>query len=105
MRGQLKRLAEATELVNVTIQVLPLTGDHVIGTGAFIYWKFPEVHDIPLHDIVNVEHLTGSWYIEEEEDTYQYLKTFKSLVETSLGPQDSLQLINRIAQETWSSEL
>lgn len=103
MRGQLNRLAEATELPNVTIQVLPLTGDHVIGTGAFIYWKFPEVHDIPLHDIVNVEHLTGSWYIEEEEDTYQYLKTFKSLVETSLGPQDSLELISRIARETWSS--
>jgi transcriptional regulator with XRE-family HTH domain len=103
MRGQLKRLSEVAELANVTIQILPLNGDHVIGTGAFIYWKFAQVHDIPLHDIVNVEHLTGSWYIEEEEDTYQYLKTFEALIETSLAPPDSLHLISRIAHEIWSS--
>jgi transcriptional regulator with XRE-family HTH domain len=103
MRGQLERLAEVAELANVTIQILPLSGDHLIGTGAFIYMKFAQVHDIPLHDIVTVEHLAGSWYIEEEQDTYQYLKTFEALIETSLVPQDSQNLISRIAQETWSS--
>jgi transcriptional regulator with XRE-family HTH domain len=100
MRAQLNRLADAFELPNVTIRVLPLKGDHLIGTGAFTYMKFAQVHAIPLHDIVAVEHLAGSSLIEEEGDTYQYLTAFESLIETSLAPRESLQLIRRITTET-----
>ena len=102
MRSQLDRLAAASELPNVTVRISPLCGDHLIGTGAFIYMKFPQVHDIPLNDLVMVEHLAGSHYIEEEDEAYQYQRTFEALEERSLSPRDSLNLIVKVAHETWS---
>jgi transcriptional regulator with XRE-family HTH domain len=103
MRGQLDRLAEASELPNVTVRISPLCGDHLVGTGAFIYMKFPQVHDIPLNDLVMVEHLAGSHYIEEEDDAYEYQRTFEALEDRSLAPGDSLDLIVKVARESWSS--
>jgi hypothetical protein len=102
MRGQLDRLAEASELPNVAVRISPLCGDHLVGTGGFIYMKFPQVHDVPLNDLVMVEHLAGSHYIEEEDDAYEYQRTFEALEERSLSPRDSLNLIVKVAQETWS---
>ena len=76
MYTQLRRVAEASEMPNVDVWVLPLSGEHPIGTGAFTYMQFPQVHDVPLRDIVNVENLTGSSYLEDEEETYRYRVTF-----------------------------
>lgn len=102
MHAQLNRLADVFDLPNVTIRILPLKGNHLIGTGAFVYMKFAQVHAIPLHDIVAVEHLTGTSLIEDEGDAYQYFKAFESLIEICLTPKESLQLIRKIAKETWA---
>jgi transcriptional regulator with XRE-family HTH domain len=101
MHGQLSRLVEITELPNVEIRVLTLDGDHPIGTGAFYYLQFPQVHEVPMYDIVNIEHLMGNHYLEDEEDTYKFLVTFQQLVASALDPASSRDLIARTADEVW----
>ena len=54
-------------------------------TGAFSYMQFPQVHDVPLHDIVSVEHLDGNYDLEDEEQTYRYRVAFEYLEEPGLG--------------------
>jgi Domain of unknown function (DUF5753) len=102
MRQQLVRLAEASELPNVEVRVHPLDGDiPPLTTGAFSYMQFLQVHDVPLQDIVSVEHLEGSYYLEDEEQTYRYRTAFEYLVRHSLDPVRSRSLITSIAQEAW----
>jgi transcriptional regulator with XRE-family HTH domain len=102
MHRQLTYLLETTELPNVEIRVLRLNGDHPIGTGAFYYLQFAQVHEIPMPDIVTVEHLMGNYYLEDEEDTYKFLVTFQQLVAKALDPAASHDLIARTANEFWS---
>jgi transcriptional regulator with XRE-family HTH domain len=102
MHEQLGRLTEAAELPNVTVQVLPLAGGQSITTGAFIYMKFAQVHDVPLHDIVIVENLAGSDYVEEDDDTFSYHRAFKTLSQRSLTAADSASAIRKMAREIWS---
>ena len=87
MRQQLTRLAESSEMPNVEVRIYPLSGDHpLLATGAFSYMQFPEAHDVPLHDIVSVEHLEGSYDLEDEEQTYKYRAAFEYLLGQSLDP-------------------
>ncbi len=102
MRRQLERLAEASELPNVDLRVLELGGNHPIGTGAFYYLEFPQVHEVPMNDIVTVDHLLGSYHLEDEKDTRRFRVTFESLMAESLSPADSRELITRTAQLAWS---
>jgi transcriptional regulator with XRE-family HTH domain len=102
MRRQLLRVAEVSEMPNVDVRVLPLNGEHPIGTGAFSYMQFPQVHDVPLRDIVSVEHLTGSYYLEDEEQTFRYRVTFEALLEKSLDPTQSRDLLRRTAHDMWA---
>ena len=93
MRDQLAHITEGARRPNVTVQVMPLDSDQLITTGAFTYMQFPQVHDVPLHDIVMAEHLTGSDYVEAEEDTYRYQTAFTALRSRALSPAKSLQMI------------
>ena len=103
MRHQLERLAEASDLPNVEVRVYPIDGDHPpLTTGAFSYMQFPQVHDVPLHDIVSVEHLEGSYLLEDEEQTYKYRVAFKYLLERSLDPDQSRSRISTITREVWA---
>lgn len=103
MRQQLTRLAESSELPNVAVRIYPLSGDHPpLATGAFSYMQFPEKHDVPLHDIVSVEHLEGSYDLEDEEQTYKYRAAFEYLMRQSLDPSQSRSLIMMTAQEEWA---
>lgn len=99
MREQMERMVEAAELPNVEIRVHPLASDTPpLTAGAFSYMQFPQVHDVPLHDIVSVEHLDGSYYLEEEEQTFRYRVAFEYLIRQSLGPDESRILIASTAQ-------
>lgn len=103
MRQQLEHLAEASELPNVEVRVYPLNGEHPpLATGAFSYMQFPQVHDVPLHDIVSVEHLEGTYELEEEEQTYMYRVAFEYLSERALDPEQSRALIVATAAEAWA---
>ncbi len=103
MREQLERLAEASELPNVEVRVYRLDAeDPPLATGAFSYMQFPHVHDIPFHDIVSVEHLEGSYYLEDEEQTFRYRVAFEYLVRRSLDPAQSRSVISATTREAWS---
>jgi transcriptional regulator with XRE-family HTH domain len=103
MREQLERLAEASELPNVQVRIYRLDGDDApLSAGAFSYMQFPYVHDVPLHDIVSVEHLEGSDYLEGEDQTYQYRVAFEYVLRRALDPAESLSIISTAIREAWS---
>jgi hypothetical protein len=103
MRQQLEHLVEASVLPHVGVRVYPLNGDHPsLATGAFSYMQFPQVHDVPLHDIVSVEHLEGTCDLEDEETTYMYRVAFEYLRERAFGPGASRSLIAATAAEAWA---
>ena len=101
MHGQLLRVTELSEMPNVDIRMLPLGGEHPTTPAAFSYMQFPQVHDVPLRDIVSIEHLTGSYELEDEEQTFRYRVTFEGLLEKSLDPSESRDLIIQTADELW----
>ena len=101
MREQLLRLEELAALPNVTLQVLPLAGRHPIGTGAFSYLHFDPVHDVPLGDMVEVEHLTGAYYLEGDEPVFRYRVTFESLTATAADKEQSRAMISDAARAFW----
>lgn len=101
MRDQLAHLAEVSELPNVELRILRLGGNQVIGTGSFVYFKFPRIHGVPLPDSVAVEYLQGTTFLESEQDVNTYRVIFNVLRETSLGPQASREMLARVADETW----
>ena len=102
MHAQLLHLVVQSGLPNVRIHVLPLRTDHALTTGAFSYMQFPQVHEVPLHDIVSVEHLTGSYYLEDDEETFRYRVAFDWLVEHSLPIEESRSVVAATAAERWA---
>jgi transcriptional regulator with XRE-family HTH domain len=101
MHRQLQYLIEASQLPHVNLRVLPLGGDHPIGSGAFNYLAFSQVHDVPLHDIVTFEHLTGTDQVEAEEDTHKYHVAFEALRNSALNPDETRDKLRQVTQETW----
>lgn len=102
MRGQLEHLADLAKQPNITIQVLPLTARQSVLTGAFIYLKFAQVHDVPMHDMAIVEQLTANEQVEDEADVYQYFRAFEALTARALSEDESGQMITTYARDVWS---
>jgi transcriptional regulator with XRE-family HTH domain len=102
MREQLLRLTELSRMPNVKIHVFPLRGEHTVTPGPFSYMQFMQVHAVPLHDIVTLEHLTGSYSLEDEEQTFQYRVTFQWLADHSLTHDETRALITDTVRGTWS---
>jgi len=102
MRQQFDRLAESSDSPNVVVQVLPLDGDHSIGTGAFSYMSFGQVHDVQFPDIVWIEELNGDYSVDDPVETNKYRVTFEHLREKALNPAQSRALIISITREVWS---
>ncbi|HEY6278009.1 MAG TPA: helix-turn-helix transcriptional regulator [Streptosporangiaceae bacterium] len=102
MRRQLERLTADSRRPNVDLRILPLDGSHPIHTGAFAYMRFPRIHQVTMRDLVSVEHLDGSYYLEEEADTHRYLVAFQNLQAQALGQVQSRRLISDITQRVWS---
>lgn len=97
MRGQLGRLIEASNLPNVTLQVLPFAaGAHPAMHGAFVVLQFPEAVDQAL---VYAEEQTGGLYLEKPHEIERHTLAFDHLRAAALHPEDSRRLIARIADE------
>jgi transcriptional regulator with XRE-family HTH domain len=99
MRDQLAHLAEISEYSNVDLRILPLGGSQVIGTGSFIYFRFPRTHGVPLPDSVAFEHLQGTVFIEDERDVNVYQVVFSALQDKSLSPQASRDALTKAMRE------
>jgi len=104
MREQLAHLIEMSELSNVTLRVLPLSGAHLFGIGGFVLLQFPAIPDVgPVSDIVYIEELSGNaLYIDDDSETYQYQLGFGRLVAESLDQGKSRDLIAKTIRGTWS---
>lgn len=91
MARQLERLMEAARLPQVRLQVLPLAaGAHVGLTGPFVIFSFPSTSDL---DVVVLDQLTSSLYLERKEDLLAYSEAFTTLQFHALSPEDSLDHI------------
>ncbi|TXS46204.1 XRE family transcriptional regulator [Streptomyces sp. uw30] len=91
MAGQLNRLMEAARLPQVRLQVLPFNaGEHVGITGPFVIFSFSSTSDL---DVVVLDHLTSSLYLERKEDLQAYTEAFNALRIHALSPEESLDYI------------
>ncbi|HEY1917524.1 MAG TPA: helix-turn-helix transcriptional regulator [Streptosporangiaceae bacterium] len=102
MREQFELLIKDSALPNVDVRILPLEGDHPIGTGAFSFMQFPPSRGVPLPDRVSVEHLEDSHYLDVEEETHRYRVAFEHLIANSHDPGKSRDLIARVARDRWT---
>ncbi|MFF1546841.1 helix-turn-helix domain-containing protein [Streptomyces sp. NPDC058291] len=95
MTRQLGRLVEAARLPQVRLQVLPFAaGAHIGVTGPFVIFSFARTSDL---DVVVIDHLTSSLYLERKEDLRAYTEAFNALRAHALSPGDSSEYIAAIA--------
>jgi transcriptional regulator with XRE-family HTH domain len=94
---QLRFLAEAADLPNVMIQVLPFTaGAHGGMTGAFEILGFPEPID---PDVVYLENMASALFLEEAADIARYVQVFDYLRAAALSPQATSAMLASAAKE------
>lgn len=98
MREQLHHLVDVSELPNVELRILPLSGLHVTAAGPMISLHIPEFGDVVyLEDFTN-----GHLYIDDAAVIYQHVLVFTQLSNASLSVDASRQLIKETADELWS---
>lgn len=94
MREQLRHLTRLARLPHVNLQLLPFSvGGYVGLTGPFVIFSFPSTSDL---DVVVLDHLTSSLYLERKEDLEAYSSAFRTLQAHALSPEHSLDLIATI---------
>lgn len=102
MRAQLQRLVDiSNSLPNVMIRVLPLTRSHGLAMDSFSIFQFGKAHETILHDVVGLEHLVNQLYVDGDTDTHQFRLAFNHLVEESLSPEESRELILTTSRQLW----
>ncbi|GCD44512.1 transcriptional regulator [Streptomyces paromomycinus] len=94
MRDQLARLLDMATLPNVTLQVLPYAaGSHPCATSPFNIVSFAESEAV---DVVHVDGITSTVWVEHEGESTLYREFFDRTVELSLTPDDSVNLIDSL---------
>jgi hypothetical protein len=95
MREQLERLLDITQNPHVTVQVIPKEAALHPGTiGGFTVLGF----DQPGLDVVLLENMDSSLYIEEPADVARYVEAFERVTATALPFDASADLIGKIKE-------
>ena len=90
MAAQLTKILEMSALPNIMVQILPYEqGAHPALESNFTILKLPD----QAPDIVYVEGLIGSTYLERDEDLKRYREIFAKLQSIAASPKDSAELI------------
>jgi transcriptional regulator with XRE-family HTH domain len=100
MRAQLRHLALITELPTVTLRVLP--GEVIANEameGGFTVLDFPA--DQP--SIAHLVHAFGPERKDKSDQVWQARLRFDHLRSLALHPDDSVTLIERVAEQVWSN--
>jgi len=98
MQAQLRYLMEASELPQVTFQVIPFdVGAHVGMPGSFVLMQFDEA-SIP--DVVYIDSMAGELFLEEESDLRRYRLLFEHLRAIAASPDASRSLVASRIMET-----
>jgi transcriptional regulator with XRE-family HTH domain len=101
MRAQLQRLADFSQLPNVTIRILPFKTNHGPAVDSFSILQFGKAHETALHDVVSLEHLSSEFHVEGDTDTYIFRLAFNHLAGKSLSPPESRELILATSVQSW----
>jgi hypothetical protein len=90
MAAQLRNLLDMRARPNIVLQVLPYElGAHPAMESNFVILELPA----PTSDVVFVEGLIGSVYLDREYDLDRYHAVFQQLQSIALNPQDTGDLI------------
>ncbi|MEU6714389.1 Scr1 family TA system antitoxin-like transcriptional regulator [Nonomuraea sp. NPDC046802] len=82
----------------LTIQVLPAAkGAHPATAGQFAIMEFQEPYD---PEVVYVESMMSSLYVESEVEIYRYTLAFDHLRAMALDPKESRELISALAKRS-----
>ncbi|MFI6843306.1 helix-turn-helix domain-containing protein [Kitasatospora sp. NPDC050467] len=101
MCEQVAHLIELAQRPTVTIQVLPFTaGAHPAMSMAFHILSFSDVPG----QIVYVEALTSSLYIEKESDIARHEFVFEQLAASAMSPEDSLSWMHKLVAEGYGND-
>ncbi|HLK76553.1 MAG TPA: helix-turn-helix transcriptional regulator [Streptosporangiaceae bacterium] len=110
MYEQLQRLVRDGDRPNLTLQILPLGGQHTVFGESFVIFGFRDDADpaadvdgeAPQRDVVITEQLRSSVTLEGERETYLHRIAFQTLSDAALSPAESRALILDTAQSYWS---
>jgi hypothetical protein len=104
MRAQLAHLLDMTELPHVDLQVLPLNGNPGLHGSSFTILTFNPrgILGSGPGDVVSIESLHTSLYIEGETDTYLYRLFFQALTKAALPPAETRRFIISTMEHTWA---
>ncbi|WP_051342654.1 helix-turn-helix domain-containing protein [Pseudonocardia spinosispora] len=98
LRAQLRRLAEASSLNTVSLQVVANTvGAHAGLASSFTLLAF---EDLGEPDMAYVEHSLGALLLDKDGDAAGARLTFDWVRDVALNPAESLALIRRLAAQT-----
>jgi transcriptional regulator with XRE-family HTH domain len=103
MAAQLNRLAQASELPNVSLRIVPFDAGFYLGmlSGAFILLRFPlnggGTESEP--DTVYSDLFTGALYLDKPQEIEQYAKAFENTWQMSRSEDESRDLIKQAAEE------
>ncbi len=97
MRAQLRHLVDASELANITFQVIPFdAGAHAGMPGSFVFLQFA---DPAIPDVVYVDSMAGELFLEAESDIRRYRLVFEHLRAVAASPDASRSLLVSLASE------
>ncbi len=97
MQEQLRHLVQLATSPSVSLQVLPLRfGSHAAAGGAFSILRFAD-HDLP--DVVYVEQLMSSLYLDKIEQVDRYTEVLNRLSVESLTPEDTVEFLKGLLEE------
>ena len=93
MSEQLAKILDISALPNVKVQILPFElGAHPALESNFAILRLPD----PATDVVFVEGMIGSAYLDRPEDLERYNKVFNELQSIALSPKDTSDLIAKL---------
>lgn len=97
MRAQLGKLLEATDLPNLTVQVLPFSqGAHAGLNGPFCILEFPG-EDPPT---AYVDSPAGNIFLDKAHQVRRWAEAFDQLRADAMSPGDSREMIAKLSTET-----
>ncbi|MFH8788049.1 helix-turn-helix domain-containing protein [Streptomyces roseoverticillatus] len=97
MREQVSRLAEATAMPNVRLQVMPFAaGPHPAMYGPFHIFRFP-LPELP--DIAYAENLVGASYFDQREDVSAFLEALDRMCAQAAPAQTTEAVLGGIRKE------